>query len=166
MLRFFSVLILFSASSASALSARPEAWHRGSQPPSGRQFNCLDEAKHGSSAPLGLSPFGGSQPPPCLADFFVCLGWAHAVPGLPCGYNSPDLCACQSGDSGGKTPSRAHQPCAPAVLIAQALQQAHPVSPLQLKQKARYLCCLHYLQTLPRSFPSRAAPAEANRGWH
>lgn len=52
-------------------------------------------------------------------------------------------------------------PGAPAVLIVQVFQQATPVSSLQLRQKARYLSCSHYLQTLLRGFFSRAAPAEA-----
>lgn len=119
---------------------------------------------------LQVSEHGGcavavAQPPTCL-DFFVHLGHALAAPGSLHGYNSPNHCACRRADSRAGPHPGLISPCAPAALIVQALQQAHPVFHLQLRQKARYLFCSHYLQTLLRSFLSRATPAEANRGWY
>lgn len=130
-----------SASPASALSARPEACHCGFQPSTGSPAvwmrpNPVALHSRGSAHWVALSLLSAWLISLCA------LARALAAPGPPCGYNSPALRACQRGGSGGRAPSRAHQPRAPAVLIAPALQQAHPVSPLQLKQKARYLCRL------------------------
>lgn len=84
-----------------------------------------------------------SQPPPCLADFFVrWLGRAPAAPGSLPRYNSPER------RRPGKAPARAHQLLCPSCVNCPSPATSDPVSPLQLRQKAPSLASSQDLQTL------------------
>lgn len=102
----------------------------------------------------GVTHLVASQPPPCLADFFVRrLGRAPAAPGSLPRYNSPER------RRPGKAQPGLISSCAPAVLIVQALQQV-TLSPRCNEDRKRLL------SPAPMICRPCKAPAEPNTSWH